>query len=85
MPLLNYRVSIFFCKRLCFRQFFDLQALRLTKLNLVLDVEYRFTSTIPNMNMNRPVIVAVKQELITILSEDSRIIKAARQSPDSHK
>ena len=50
------------CKLLSFRQFSHLQSLRLAQVHSVLYLKHGFSTTIPNMNMNGAVIVAVKKE-----------------------
>jgi hypothetical protein len=60
------------CKLLSFRQFSDLETLRLAQIHSLLYLKHGFTTTIPNMNMNGAVFVAIKKESVAVLLENLR-------------
>ena len=70
MPFLNDEVSVLFCQFLGSREFPDFHSSGFTEFNGILRIENGFTITLPNMDVNRPVIVAVKRELESVLLEN---------------
>jgi hypothetical protein len=62
MPLLNYQLFIFFRKFFSFGQFAQLETLRLTQLHVVFHIEYSFTAAKADVDVNRAVVIAVKEK-----------------------
>ena len=60
------------CKLLGFRQFADLETLRLAQLDSLLHLEDSFATTVPNVNVYGPVLVAVKKESVAVSLENLR-------------
>ena len=74
MPFLNDKLSVLACQVLCFGQFLRLETDRFTKndLPLPLHLKDRFAAPILHMDMNRGVIVAVKEKAVSVLGENCR-------------
>jgi hypothetical protein len=70
MPLVDNKLSVYFSKLVCPGELAHFQAERFAKLNAFLNVEHRFAAAVANMNVNRSVLVAVKEKAISILLED---------------
>jgi hypothetical protein len=62
MPLLKYQLFICFRKFFNFGQFAQLETLRLTQFHVVFHVEYGFTAAMADVDVNRAVVVAVKEK-----------------------
>jgi hypothetical protein len=62
MPLLNYQLFIFFRKFFSFGQFTELEALRFAQFHLLLHLEHRFATAVADVDVNRTVLVAVKEK-----------------------
>ena len=70
IPLTDYKVSVFHCQVLRTAEFLNFEADGLPQLDGVPDVEHGFAGTFPDMDVNGPVIVAVKEEPEPVPSED---------------
>jgi hypothetical protein len=62
MPLLNYQLFIFFRKFFSLGQFTELEALRLAQFHLILHLEHRFATAVADVDVNRTMLVAVKEK-----------------------
>src|ERR1035441_7500935 len=62
MPLLDYQFFIFFRKFFSFGQFSELEPLRLAQFHLIFQLEHRFASAISDVDVNRTMLVAVKEK-----------------------
>lgn len=69
IPPLNNKGPVLGCKLLSFRQLSYLEPLGLAQFHGVLHIEDSLTATIPNVNMYRPVLVAVKEESVAVSFE----------------
>lgn len=72
IPGLNYKLAIRFCQLLGLTKFLELEARRFTKLDIPLDVKDRFAAAFPHVNVDRSMIVAIKEEAKSIFDEDRR-------------
>jgi hypothetical protein len=72
MLLLNYQLFIFFRKFFSFGQFAELEALRLTQFHFMPHVEDRFTAAVADVDVNRAVVVAVKEKPESVLFKNGR-------------
>jgi hypothetical protein len=72
IPPLNYKAAMLGCKPLSLGQFPDFEPLRLAQLNFHFDIKHGLAATIPHMDMDRPVFVAVKKEPIPVFFENPR-------------
>jgi hypothetical protein len=61
-----------FRKRLRSRQFPEFKPVRLAQGHFVLKAKHRFAAAVPDVHMNGAMFVAVKQKLVSFLSENSR-------------
>ncbi|MFZ1220551.1 MAG: hypothetical protein WAO00_14755 [Chthoniobacterales bacterium] len=57
-------------KLLGFRQFLDLQSLRFTQRDFVFDIEDGLALAVSDMDVDRPMIVAVEEKTITVFFKD---------------
>lgn len=60
------------CKLLSLCQLSDLEALRLSQLDQVLYLENGFASTMANVDVDGPVLVAVEKEAVAVFLENLR-------------
>jgi hypothetical protein len=72
MPFFNNEVSVFFRQLLCPGEVPDFHSCGFAELNGIFHIENGFTIAFPDVDMNRPVIVAVKCEFEAIFFEDQR-------------
>jgi hypothetical protein len=72
IPPLNNKLPVLGGKLLRLGQFSNLQSLRLSSLDAGLDVEYSLTTSVAHMDVNRPMLVAVEEEPVTVLLENLR-------------
>jgi hypothetical protein len=72
IPPFNNKPAMLGCKLLSFRQFPHFETLRLAQIDSLLYLKHGFTTTIPNVNMNGAVFVAVKKESVAVLLENLR-------------
>jgi hypothetical protein len=63
MPLLNYQLFIFFRKFFGLGQFAELETLRLAQFYLVFHFKHRFAAAVTDVDVNRAMVVAVKEKL----------------------
>jgi hypothetical protein len=70
MPLLNYQLFMFFRKSFSFGQFAELETLRLAQFNLIFQIEHRFTTAVADVDVNRAMLVAVKEKPESVLFEN---------------
>jgi hypothetical protein len=70
MPLLNYQLFIFFRKFFSFGQFAELETLRLAQFHLVFHLEHRFAAAVTDVDVNRAMLVAVKEKSESVLFEN---------------
>jgi hypothetical protein len=69
------------CKLFGSRQLPNLQSLRLAQLDPTLHLEDRFTTTVANVDVDRPVIVALKKGIDC----KSRTLHSTFRSPDTYR
>jgi hypothetical protein len=72
MPLLNYQLFIFFRKFFSFGQFAQLQSLGLAQFNFAFHLEHRFAAAVADVDMNRAMLVAVKEKFESVLFKNGR-------------
>lgn len=72
MPFPNDKLSVLACQVLCSGQLLCLETDRFTKSDLPLYLKDRFAAPILYMDMNRGVIVAVKEKAVSVLGENCR-------------
>jgi len=72
MPLVDDKLTMLLGKLLCAGKLACFQTEGFTKLDRLLYVEDRFAPAIANMDMNWPVVVAVKKETISVLLKNRR-------------
>ena len=72
MPRVNGKLPVRLGKLLGAGQFLDLQADRLAQFHAVFHVENRLTAAASHMDMNRPVLIAVEEEPVSIDFEEFR-------------
>ena len=70
MPFVDNKLPVRFGKLVRPRELAHFQAERFAKLNAFFNIEHRFAASVANMNVNRPVLVAVKEEAISVLFEN---------------
>lgn len=67
MPLLDNKLAAFRCKLFGFSQLANLEPLRLSQFHGLLYLKDRLAAAVAHVNVNRPVIVAVKEKSVPIL------------------
>jgi hypothetical protein len=72
MPLLNYQLFIFFRKFFSFGQFAQLESLGFAQLDLIFHIEHRFAAAVADMDVNRAMLVAVKEKLESVFLKNGR-------------
>jgi predicted RNase H-like HicB family nuclease len=72
MPLLDDKFSMFRCKLLRLRQLSHFQALRFAQLDPLLHIEYSLPSAVSHMDVNRPMLVTIKEEPVAVLLKNLR-------------
>jgi hypothetical protein len=70
MPLLNYQPFVFFRKFFGAGQFLKLQPFRLAQLDFTFKIKYRLTAAAPDMDVNRTMLVHVKEKPETVLMKN---------------
>ncbi len=61
---------MFLCQALRRVQLLGFKSNRFSQYNIFLDLKYSFSITVTNMNVNRSVLVTIKEEAKTILDEN---------------
>ena len=72
MPLVDDKPPVRFGKLLRARQLPHFQAQGFAKLDAMFDIEYGFSAAIANVNMDRAMLVAVKEKPISVLFKNFR-------------
>src|ERR1035437_9236294 len=72
MPLLNYQLFIFFRKFFGLGQFPELEALRLAQFHLMFHLEHRFAAAVADVDVNRAMLVAVKEKPESVFFKNVR-------------
>jgi hypothetical protein len=71
MPTPDNKLAIFLGKRFSFRQFRYFQPLRFPKENLTVHEKNSLPISLPDMHMNRLMVVAIEEKYETVFFEDS--------------
>ena len=71
MPTANYKLAAGFCQVFGLTQFANAEANCFPKFNFCFDIKHRLGAALSNVNVNRSVIIAVKEKTKAVLNEYS--------------